>query len=78
MSSALIWSTLLAFAIGTAVAWVQARRRLRAQLRDRLVAEAEQRIRQEIIRRVSEEAAKQVRTTNAVGAGENQPTKRSA
>ncbi|MGJ8668740.1 MAG: hypothetical protein ACSHXK_04550 [Oceanococcus sp.] len=58
MSTSLIIGTILAFAIGTAVAWIQARRRMRVKVRDHLVLEAEKRIKQELIRRLSERAAK--------------------
>ena len=69
MSNALILTMLLAFAIGTAAAWIQARRRMKAQLRDRLVAEAENRIKQELIRRLAQQADASVHATDKPPAG---------
>lgn len=52
MSPLLIGLTILAFGIGMAVAWVQARRRIKAQVLDKMVEEAEIRIRNEVLERV--------------------------
>lgn len=60
MSKGLIVATLLAFAVGTSVAWIQARRRMRERLLDKLVAEAEQRIKEEVVRRAAIESSEKM------------------
>lgn len=58
MNTTAIVFTVLAFGLGTGIAWVQARRRMRAQARDQLVALAEERIKQELVKRIAGQAAR--------------------
>lgn len=61
MNTTVIVLTVLAFAVGTAFAWVGARRRMRERVTERMVTEAEKRLREEILRRVAAETAEHLR-----------------
>lgn len=63
MTSSVIIFTVVAFGLGMGIAWVQARRRMRENVRDQLVAVAEERLKQEIIKRVADEAARDLSAT---------------
>ncbi len=63
MTSSVIIFTVMAFGLGMGIAWVQARRRMRENVRDQLVALAEERLKQEIIKRVADEAARDLSAT---------------
>lgn len=63
MTSSVIIFTVMAFGLGMGIAWVQARRRMRENVRDQLVAVAEERLKQEIIKRVADEAARDLSAT---------------
>ena len=57
MGIGIILATVLAFAFGTAAAWIPARRRMRERVRERLVEVAEQRMKEEILRRITAQTA---------------------